>query len=141
MELQTRKKVRLGDLLMEKGLISEDQLMQALAEQKKTGKKIGRAITDLGFVQEDQLLQALSDYFNYPFIDLARFKLRQDLIQLLPETQARRFRCVVLAEEPQGLLVGMADPMDLMTIYDLQRVLKRPVMPAVVREHELLSIL
>ena len=141
MELQTRKKVRLGDLLMEKGLISEDQLMQALAEQKKTGKKIGRAITDLGFVQEDQLLQALSDYFNYPFIDLARFKLHQDLIQLLPETQARRFRCVVLAEEPQGLLVGMADPMDLMTIDDLQRVLKRPVMPAFVREQELLSIL
>ncbi|UTW47612.1 GspE/PulE family protein [Bacterioplanoides sp. SCSIO 12839] len=141
MELQTRKKVRLGDLLMEKGLISEDQLMQALAEQKKTGKKIGQAIIDLGFVQEDQLLQALSDHFNYPFIDLARFKLRQELIQRLPETQARRFRCIVLAEEGAGLLIGMADPMDLMTIDDLQRVLKKPVMPAFVREQELLSIL
>lgn len=141
MELQPRKKVRIGDLLMEKGLISEDQLMQALSEQKKTGKKIGRAITELGFIQEDQLLQALSDHFNYPFVDLARFKLRQDLIQSLPETQARRFRCVVLAEEGAGLLVGMADPMDLMTIDDLQRVLKRPVMPAFVREQELLSIL
>jgi len=141
MELQTRKKVRVGDLLMEKGLINEDQLMQALAEQKKTGKKIGRAITDLGFVAEDQLLQALADYFNYPFIDLARFKIIPDLIQKLPETQARRYRCVVLAEEAGGLLVGMADPTDLMVIDDLQRILKKPVLPAFVREHELLSVM
>ena len=141
MALQSRKKVRVGDLLMEKGLINEDQLMQALAEQKKTGKKIGRAITDLGFVAEDQLLQALADYFSYPFIDLARFKLIPDLIQQLPETQARRFRCIVLADEGHGLLVGMADPTDLMTIDDLQRVLKKPVLPAFVREQELLSVL
>ena len=81
---------------MEKGLIDEDQLMKALAEQKKTGKKIGRAITDLGLDTEEQLLQALAGYFNYPLIDLARFKLIPDLIQRLPETQARRFRCVIL---------------------------------------------
>ncbi|KZZ45588.1 MAG: GspE/PulE family protein [Saccharospirillaceae bacterium] len=141
MALQARKKVRIGDLLMEKGLIDEDQLMKALAEQKKTGKKIGRAITDLGFVTEDQLLQALAGYFNYPLIDLARFKLIPDLIQRLPETQARRFRCVILGEENAGLLVGMADPTDLMTIDDLERILKKPVMPAFVREQELLSVL
>lgn len=139
--MESRKKVRVGDLLMEKGLISEEQLMQALAEQKKTGKKIGRAITDLGYVREDQLLQALSDYFHYPFIELARFKIRTELVQLLPETQARRFRSVVLAEEQDGLLVGMADPMDLMTIDDLQRTLKKPVLPAFVREQELLTVL
>lgn len=141
MEKQARKKVRVGDLLIEKGLINEDQLMQALSEQKKTGKKLGKAITDLGFVEEDQLLTALSDYFNYPFIDLARFKLIPELIQRLPETQARRFRCIVLAEESGGLLVGMADPTDLMTIDDLQRILKIPVLPAFIREQELLSVL
>lgn len=139
--LQSRKKVRVGDLLIEKKLIDEDQLMQALAEQKKTGKKLGRAITDLGFVSEDQLLQTLADYFSYPFIELARFKLLPDLIQRLPETQARRFRCIVLAEENSGLLVGMADPTDLMIIDDLQRILKKPVSPAFVREQELLSVL
>ncbi|GGY38172.1 MSHA biogenesis protein MshE [Bacterioplanes sanyensis] len=136
-----KKRVRVGDLLQEKGLISEEQLLAALAEQKRTGKKLGRALADLGFVSEDQLLQTLADYFSYPFVELARFRLNSELIGLLPESQARRYRCLVLAEEQDGLLVGMSDPTDLMVIDDLQRILKRPVYPAFVRERELLSIL
>lgn len=139
--LQQRKKVRLGDLLIEKQLLTEAQLQTALVEQKKTGKKLGRAITELGFIEEDQLLRVLADYFQYPFIDLLRFKLSNALIQSLPETQARRYRSVVLAVEQNGLLVGMADPTDLMAIDDLQRILKKDIHPAFVREHELLSIL
>jgi MSHA biogenesis protein MshE len=141
MEVQTNKKVRIGDLLLEKKLITQEQLMQALAEQKRAGKKIGRAITDLGFVSEDQLLKILSEFFNYPYVDLSRFRINAELIQRLPETQARRYRCLLLADEPQGYLVGMADPTDLMVIDDLQRILKKPVMPAFIREQEMLSIL
>ena len=141
METPLRKKVRVGDLLREKGLITEAQLMQALSEQKKTGKKIGRAITDLGFVREDEMLRTLADYFQYPFIDLSRFRLNPQLVQRLPETHARRYRSLALSEENDGLLVGMADPMDLMAIDDLQRILKATIFPAFVREQELLDIL
>ncbi len=141
METPSRKRVRVGDLLLEKSLISEDQLHQALAEQKKTGKKLGRAITDLGFVKEDELLRTLADFFNYPFIDLARFRIHNHLVQRLPETHARRYRCLVLSEENNGLLIGMADPTDLMVIDDLQRILKTAIFPAFIREQDLLSIL
>ena len=137
----TQKKVRVGDLLMEQKLISEDQLMQALSEQKRSGKKLGRALIDLGFISEDVMLKALADFFRYPFIDLSRFRFNNDLIMTLPETQARRYRSLVLSEEQDGLLVGMGDPTDLMVIDDLQRILKRPVYPAFVREQELLSVL
>jgi len=141
MDARFQKKVRVGDLLLERQLINQEQLMMALAEQKRTGKKLGKAITDLGFVTEVKLLTILSDYFGYPYIDLSRFRLDTALIQRLPETQARRYRCLLLSEEPQGIMVGMADPTDLMIIDDLQRILKKPVLPAFVQETELLSIL
>ncbi|MEC8443682.1 MAG: GspE/PulE family protein [Pseudomonadota bacterium] len=141
MEARVQRKVRVGDLLLEKQLIDQRQLQMALVEQKRTGKKLGKAITDLGFVTEVKLLSVLSDYFGYPFIDLSRFRLDNALIQKLPETQARRYRCLLLSEEPNGMLVGMTDPTDLMVIDDLQRILKKPVLPAFVQEADLLSIL
>ncbi|MCY0964184.1 GspE/PulE family protein [Parathalassolituus penaei] len=135
------KRVRIGDLLLERRLISQEQLSQALAEQKKTGKKLGRAITDLGFLTEETLLRTLADFVGYPFIELARFRVETRLVQLLPESQARRYRAVVLADEPAGLRVGMADPTDLMLLDEIQRALKRPILPAFVREQELLAVL
>ena len=64
--MEAKRKVRVGDLLVEKSLITEPQLMEALAEQKRTGKKIGRVLTDLKFVSEEKLLTCLADYFHYP---------------------------------------------------------------------------
>lgn len=141
MDTRLNRKVRIGDLLLEKGLIDESQLKLALYEQKRSGKKLGKAITDLGFVTEVKFLAIMSDYFGYPFIDLSRFRLDSILIQKLPETQARRYRALLLSEEPEGMLVGLADPTDLMIIDDLQRILKKPVLPAFVQEQDLLSIL
>jgi MSHA biogenesis protein MshE len=140
-KIDSTKKVRLGDLLIEKNLISESQLMKALAEQKRTGKKIGRVLTDLNFIKEDKLLTVLSNYFNYPHVDLNRYRVVADIVRILPETLARRYRCIVLADQPDGLLVGMADPTDLMVVDDLQRHLKRPILPAFVSEDDLLSTL
>ena len=134
-------KVRIGDLLVSKGLITEDQLMKSLAEQKNTGKKIGKAVVDLGFTTDNLLLQALADHFGYPFVDLTHFKLNNDLILGLPESHARRYRALILSEQPDGYLIGMADPLDLLVIDELQRHLKRPVHPAFVKEDDLLSAL
>ena len=141
MEAPKAPKVRIGDLLVSKGLIVEDQLMQALGEQKRTGKKIGKVLVDLGFVSESEMLQTMASHFGYPFVDLVHFRLNNDLIKSLPETYARRFRAIVLSEQPDGLLVGMVDPLDLLAMDELQRILKRPVHPAFVKEQDLLSSL
>ena len=134
-------RVRIGDLLVTKGLISESQLQDALASQKKTGKKIGKVLVDLKLVGEVDLLKALSQHFNYPFVDLVHFKFSNDLVNKLPEAVCRRFRCILLSDEQQGYLVGMLDPLDLLALDELQRLLKRPVHPSFVRERELLSAL
>ncbi|HYQ38277.1 MAG TPA: ATPase, T2SS/T4P/T4SS family, partial [Pseudomonas sp.] len=139
-ELRQRK-VRLGDLLVQAGLISDGQLQLALQEQKRSGAKLGRAVVDLGFVSEVKLLEALSRQLNIPYVDLRQFKLDATLIQRLPEALARRFRAILLVEESDGLLVGMADPLDLYALDEMTRLLRQPLKPAVVREGDLLDSL
>ncbi len=139
--MEPKRKVRVGDLLVEKNLITEPQLMEALAEQKRTGKKVGRVLTDLKFISEEKLLSCLADYFQYPYVDLNRYRIEVDVVRLLPEVSARRYRCIVLAEKPGGLLIGMSDPTDLKVIDDLQRHLKRAVFPAFISEDILLKTL
>ncbi len=139
--MREQRRVRVGDLLVEKSLITDAQLMDALSEQKRTGKKIGRVLTDLKFISEEKLLSCLADYFHYPYVDLNRYRINADIVRTLPEASARRFRCIVLANQPDGILVGMSDPTDLMVIDDLQRQLERPVLPAFISEDDLLATL
>lgn len=137
----TRKRIRLGDLLVETGAITEGQLNLALQEQKITGRKIGRVLVDLGLIQEQQLLQSLSDHLNFPFIELRQFQLNNELMQRLDESIARRFRCLLLAEHNDGYLLAMGDPLDLVAIDEAEKALGKHLYPAIVRESELLATL
>jgi MSHA biogenesis protein MshE len=137
--VSTRKKIRLGDLLVESKAISEEQLQSALQEQKKTGRKLGRVLVENGYIQEDKVLEVLSRQLGIPYIDLKHYKFNPDVVKLLPELQARRFRSIVLAKTEDGLLVGMADPTDIFAFDELARVLGGSIRLAVVREGDLLK--
>ena len=89
-----RIKIRLGDLLIEHKLISEAHLMEALAEQKKSGRKLGKVLIDHGYVEETAMLKILADQLKIPYVELSTFDLNPVLVRLLPETAARRFRAV-----------------------------------------------
>ena len=136
--MESPKKLRIGDMLTQQGLLSDSQLQLALADQKNSGRKLGRTIIDLGFVEEDKLLKLLSEQLKIPFVDIKHFQFDTELVQQLPEVTARRFRSMLLANEEDGYLIGMADPMDIFAYDELQRVLKKQVYPAVVREGDLL---
>ena len=110
--------------------------------KNKVVKKLGRALIDLGFVEEDQLLNLLSQQLEVPFIRLNNYDFKPEITQRLPETYARRFRALVLSEDPEGqLVVGMADPTDIFGFDELSRILQQPLQLAVVREAELLEAL
>lgn len=138
---EPKKKIRIGDLLVQSGLITEDQLMNALQEQKRSGRKLGKTLIDMGYVDEDKLLHLLSTQLGIPFIQLRHYQFDNDLIKRLPETHARRFRAIVLSEENGELMVGMTDPMDIFAYDELVRVLNQSISLAVVRESELLDTL
>jgi MSHA biogenesis protein MshE len=133
-----RKKIRIGDLLVEHKIVSETQLHNALAEQKKTGHKLGRTLVALGYISEDQLLDFLSRQLQLPFIDLKHYKYSPETVRLLPETVARRYRVIALDASGESVLVGMADPTDIFAYDEIARVLRRPLREAVVRESDLL---
>ena len=138
---EPNKKIRIGDLLISNGLITSGQLMEALAEQKRTGLRLGRTLIDMGMINEDSLLDLLSRQLKIPFVQLNSYQFQPHLIAKLPETYARRFRAIVLDEQDEELLVGMADPLDLMAVDDIGRQVGQHVNIAVVREGELLSTL
>ncbi|MFC4258402.1 GspE/PulE family protein [Marinobacter lacisalsi] len=138
---EPKRKIRIGDLLVQNEVITDQQLQTALKEQKNSGRKLGRTLIDLGYVEEDSLLNILSRQLEVPFVQLRNYQFDQNLVKKLPEALARRFRSIVLAEQGGELLVGMADPLDIFAYDELVRVLKQPVKQAVVRESELLSTL
>lgn len=136
-----QKRIRIGDLLVAQQLISQDQLESALAEQKNTGLKLGRQLIELNYIEENALLELLSRQLDIPFVELKHFRFDRDLVQSLPESLARRYRVMILREDPDGILLGMSDPTDIFGIDDLQKVISKPIKTAVVRESELLDIL
>ncbi|HCE3020413.1 TPA: type II/IV secretion system protein [Vibrio parahaemolyticus] len=121
MKIQLRK--RLGDLLVEEGIVSEDQIQQALSAQRSTGQKLGDALIDLGFITEKQMLEFLSQQLGLPLIDLGRAPVDADAVQTLPEVHARRLRAMVVARNGDTLRVAMSDPADLFTQESLMNLL------------------
>ena len=133
------KKIRLGDLLVEKGLITEDQLQHALAEQKKLGRKLGGTLVELGMIDENSLLNLLASQLNIPLIDINNYNYSNDVAKLLPESLARRYRALVIKDREQDYLVAMADPTDIYALDEIQSKLNKPVSQAIVRESALLE--
>lgn len=111
MPIRLRK--RLGDLLVEEGIITEAQVEQALAVQKSTGRKLGDTLIELGFLSEQQMLSFLSQQLAIPLIDLSRANVDIEAVQLLPEVHARRLRALVIGRQGDTLRVAMSDPADL----------------------------
>ncbi|BBP03995.1 MSHA biogenesis protein MshE [Sulfuriferula plumbiphila] len=133
------EKVRLGELLVQQKLLSEEQLQLALSEQKRSGRKLGRFFVENGFVTEEQISGALAKQLNIPYIDLKYYNFNPDTVRLLPETQARRFRAIALEDRGSALLLGLADPTDLFAYDEIARSVKRNIELAVVNEGELLQ--
>ncbi|MGF1909084.1 Flp pilus assembly complex ATPase component TadA [Vibrio kasasachensis] len=111
--MQIRLRKRLGDLLVEEGIITEQQVEQALAAQKATGRKLGATLIDLGFLSEKQMLTFLSQQLDVPLIDLSRLNIDVEAVQLLPEVHARRLRALVIGRNHDSLRIAMSDPADL----------------------------
>lgn len=137
--MQPGKKIRIGDLLVENGIISQIQLENALAEQKTSGRKLGRTLIDSGYIEEQQLLEFLSRQLDIPFIDLRTYNLTPETVAIIPEIQARRYRAIALDASGPEVLVGMGDPTDLFAFDALAKVIKRPIRTAVVREGDMLE--
>ncbi|MFC4184749.1 GspE/PulE family protein [Saccharococcus thermophilus] len=114
---QERK--RLGDLLVEAGLITEAQLQEALKE-KAPGQKLGDALLQLGYITEQQLIEVLEFQLGIPHVSLYRYPIDPKATNLISKEFAKRHMVMPLKIEGDRLLVAMADPMDFFVIDDLR---------------------
>ncbi|MEK8049203.1 GspE/PulE family protein [Ideonella sp. DXS22W] len=135
------ERVRLGDLLIQEALITAAQLDEALVEQKKTGRKLGRIFIDRQWVTEVQIARALARQLRAPFIDLALSPPTAEMAALLPEMHARRLRALPIADADGTMRVAMADPTDLAAYDEVTRLAKVELDLAVVAETQLLAAL
>lgn len=117
MKKQERK--RLGDLLIEAGLITKEQLEETLKE-KAPGQKLGDALLQRGYITEQQLIEVLEFQLGIPHVSLYRYPIDPKLMNLVPKEFAKRNMLIPLQQEGDRLFVAMADPMDFFAIDDLR---------------------
>ena len=130
--LEFRKRVRLGDVLIEKGLITQEQLEKALSEQKEKGTLLGETLVNLGYVSQDNIIDILTEQLGVEYVDLRKYEIEEDAVHLISEPIARKYRLIPIAISKKAanvLIVAMADPMDIMAIDDVSIVTNMQVEP------------
>lgn len=141
MEQQPRQRIRIGDLLVQNKLITYDQLMHALADQKKTGRKLGHTLIDLKLITETELLNFLSRQLQIPLINIKQYQLNPKVTSSLPENIARRFRVLLLESNNRDVLMAMSDPSDINAVDELTRILDKRIRVAIVKESDLIDVI
>jgi MSHA biogenesis protein MshE len=136
-----RGRIRLGELLVNEGLITPEALEATLATAAATGMRLGQALVHSGAVSEEDLALFLSRQLNVPFVNLGQYDIRPELVKLLPEAAARRYRVVVLERRDPDLLVGFADPGDVSAQDDIERILRCTIQVAACPENQVLATL
>jgi type IV pilus assembly protein PilB len=126
-----RKTKQLGQILIEQGLINEEQLERALEEHRQTPKSLGRVLIDLGLIKESDLVRALAEQVGLEFVDLAEYPVDATLTTLLPDSLARRYRAIPIGERDGRLLVAMSDPANVYALDDIRTITGRDVQPIV----------
>ncbi|KAF1081399.1 MAG: Type IV fimbrial assembly, ATPase PilB [Candidatus Rifleibacterium amylolyticum] len=125
------KKLRLGDALIQEGLINEEQLQQALALQKKSGKRLGAVLVEMHLVTEQDIVQILSKQLRIPFIDLSNYLIDPVIAKLVPEHIAKRHMLIPINKVGNKLTVAMVDPLNIIAIDDIQLMTALMVKPVV----------
>ena len=128
---------RIGDLLVREGLITREQLQQALREQKSTGMRLGYVLVQLGFVQELEITKMLARQYRVPAIDLSRFEVDDKIIKLIPGDVALKHNVLPLKREGRTLTVGMADPTNVSVLDDLKFITRYDIFPVIAGEYTL----
>ncbi|MGO9872538.1 MAG: ATPase, T2SS/T4P/T4SS family [Acidimicrobiia bacterium] len=130
---------RIGTTMIERGLITNEQLDAALDVQRTTGRRVGEILVGMNALSRFELARVLADHMGVPFVDLRAKPPDAILGALLPEEVARRYRSLVIDRWNNQLVIAMANPSDLFALDDLQMVMRQPIITAMAVEEDLLA--
>lgn len=126
------KRIRLGDFLAQKGLITEEQLMRALKEQRVRGTKLGETLISMGFVSERDIVEILCDQLHIEYVELRNMKLDEAAVYTINEAIAKKYSLIPIGFDPENpnlLRVAMSDPMDFVAMDDIAIITNLKIVP------------
>jgi len=132
------EKIRLGEVLLNQGVITQSQLDNALSTKGNSSRRLGKILIELNYVTEEQMSKALASQLKIPFVNLKNHEIDSNSFFKLSEAQARKYRAVVLNESNYNFTVGMADPSDLNIYDELVKILKKDLTLVCVTEESVL---
>jgi len=135
--LAAQNRQRLGDILVQTGIITPEQLAEALDEQKHSGERLGNVLVKKGYLTEQRLIEVLEFQLGIPHVVIAKRHISPDVVALVPETLARKYRVFPVERNGDRLVLGMVDPTDILAIDDLRLSLKMEIQPVIVTEEDL----
>ncbi len=130
---------QLGTILLEDGVVSEDQLMDAIDEQQRTGQSLGRALVELGLITEGQLVRALASQVGMEFVELSNFQVDQSAVALVPAAVCRRHTVLPIGFEEGAIKIAMSNPGNVVAVDDIRTMSGRKVIPVVAAHDDVLS--
>ena len=126
-----RRRNRLGDVLVAEGLISSEQLHEALREQRRSKDRLGKVLTRRGLVSEEKLVEVLAKEHGLPSVAIEQYTVPLDVLALVPAHIARRYEVIPLARMDDGLTLAMADPTNVVVMDTITAMTRLSVLPVV----------
>lgn len=127
-----RKKIRLGDILLQRGIIDQNQLNRALTEQKSKGLMIGEMLVELGYVSQDIINKVLCEHLHIDYVDVRNVEVDERILNLLDEKTMRKYTILPISYDRHNmsvLKVAMADPMNIIAMDDINIMTGKQVIP------------
>ena len=133
------KKKRLGEILVDGRVISQQQLEEALERQKGLGMKLGETLIHLGYVREDDILLTMKHQLNLPILDINKISVSDDILRILPENIARKYEVVPVDSSDNRLIVAMNDPTNYFALDDIRLAAGMLIRPVLARKSDILK--
>ncbi len=118
---------KLGELLIDKGIISQNQLEKALALQKEKGGLIGQVLVTLGYVTEEEIAQVITVQYGFPYLPLKGYDVDEELIKLIPKHVAKQYSLIPVDKIGDTLTIAMSNPLNIQAVEDIELLTKASV--------------
>jgi type IV pilus assembly protein PilB len=135
--LAIQNKQKLGDLLVQTGVITPEQLNEALEEQKRSGQRLGNILVKKGYFSEHQLIEVLEFQLGIPHVVLAKHQIEPEVLALVQENLVKKYKVFPVEKNQNRLILGMIDPTDIFALDDLRLTLKMEIQPVIITEEDL----
>jgi len=136
---QQTKKLRLGDMLVQAGVITEEQLKEALGLQRSLGKRLGQVLLDGGYITEQDLTKVLQEQLGIQTVNLRQTAVDARVAKMIPENLARRHEIIPIQVVNGRLQLAMRDPLDQVAIQDVRLLVQMPVTPFLATRDDIIA--